>query len=1327
MTSRLISRSSLLALLALALLPVPNVRAVDYTGGSVSALPVKDGVAPVIDGDLSDWDLSAQEPVYISSQTAEKMNAEWAVMYDKGALYLSARVTMPDRAYHNPANIQDGFWWADCLQVRLTSDPALGNPLDRARDEKSDRIASLSFWKNSETGESFLNVTFGTKLNLGKTFNPEGSKTVIKENGKSGYVMESRIPWSALNVPGGINPFKPGESGAFFAETLWIGGDPARVAMCYTKNVGTFGFSRPDAWGRLVFAAESPGKRVRPTMEEMVAEAKAGISTGTTTVGVPIEVTVPDDNLKVSVNIFDENGGVIRELIGGEPHPKGSLTVRWDGRDAFGNPMKPGNYRWGAYFHHGLKAEFQGSVGVSGNPSYNTMDGKGAWGGDHTNPIDAAADADSLYLLWPVSEAGKALVKTDLKGNVLWRKNPFVGGGFGPFYAVATEGKNIFLIRGDKKGSYLVRVDSATGALLTWPEGGASEILVCSGQSPVVPTESTPSVVAYGAGGKDAAAPEGSSRGPDSAGLAVRGGKVYVSSYSLGKIFIVDAETGSPLGELACPGVRGISFDAAGNLLAVSYLPEKSQVVRFSGGAGEAQPAITSGLEMPYDVAATPDGHVFVSDLGKSQQVKEFDAQGRLVKALGEKGGRPWQGRFAPEKKAFLVPAGLAVDANGDLIVAESSPPKAISRVRIADGAILNRWYGPGVYWNSTWPMPEDPGNVFYTLNDAIGRGHVAGVDKTGVPDAYWQPDRAGFPQVKIETGIPQPEAVSAGNKRLYLVRDTIEHAVMVFEKDETLRPVATWTPRRDKNAKRNFLDIWIDLNGDGKVQKNEETVMEKLADGSPLPEVADRTASMHMEPNGDLYFATQDNRILKIPAAGFGTNGLVKWNVASAKLAVPEVMPGMARMNTTYREGLLGTRLDKAGNIYTVFNTKLPGKGGPNDFATPEVAARKLEGTGHTARFNIVKFAKFSPAGKLLWMAGRKATAGAKPGEMYHFWNIAGLVNNDYVAGASEWGVISFYTQDGFFIDAIMSNPGDVAMPGPYTFSGETSGGQVAYFPKTGQVWAYTSGMAYTVEGFKNGKVEGESRASGTVKLDQVYAQEDGATAAAPMSVVVIKGNPMADPQALAGVPVSVVRKNDKPLASVQIGYDPQFLYARMEVVDPSPLENGATPDEQTTVFKHGDTAGLVLGPVRASGDPGDGDIRFMAVKIQGQPKLIAMKPVTKGDKKPFEYSTPAGGRRTFEFVGEVPGAQIDMKASADGYVATFAVPRSFLEFPLEPGTALRGDIEIRTSGGGQRGLQTVGRNYLFTPQTSETSMVDDTPTEARMYPAYWGKVDIR
>lgn len=1347
-TAPSLSRFAGLALALFLLALSPASRAVDLTNGTMTAVPVKDGKAPAIDGNLSDWDLSAQEPVYISAQTADTMNAEWAVMYDDDALYLSAKVTMPGRGIYNPYNPQDGFWWGDILQVRMSSDPALPYPLDRNRDKDSTRVLHLSFWQNHLTGKSFVNINRGTNLKNGETTMPPGAEVSIKDNGKTGYVMEARLPWSALDVPGGKNPFKAGEATAFTAETLWIGGDKARVLMCYRRNPGVFAFHSPDAWGKLSFAAQSLGKRVRPTMEQVVAGAKAAANVEIPKVGVPFEVVVPDDGLKVSINILDADGGVVREVMGGEPHPKGKLEVRWDGRDAFGKPLAPGAYKWGAYFHKPLVADYQGGVGSSGDPYYQTLDGKGGWGGDHSDPIDAASDAESLYLLWPVGEAGQPLVKTDLDGKVIWRVKPFVGGGYGPFYSVATDGKYVFLARGSDQDSLmpdltmgattanLCRSDAKTGALLTWGEGGPAEVPIFKAGFQLVPKDSTPLGVDAKKGAQ--AYPEGMVRQPDCVGLDARDGKVYMSSYGLNKIFIVDAETGKTTGELDCPAPRGLSLDAAGDLFAVSFIPGKTaQVVRFEKAAGAATSVITSGLEAPFDVAVSKDGKLAVSDLGKSQQVKIFNAGGKLLKAIGSKGGRPWQGKYDPAAMSFLNPAGLTIDSKEALVISESSTPKVFSRVSLSDGKLLNRWYGPGVYWNATWPMPDNPRNIFYLTSEdeakgSVARADLAGVGKTGAPNAYWSLKNAGYDQVgSVADGIPQPEVLKAANGQTYFVKDTRKHPICLL-KGDIMRPVATWegiSAREKSNTlKRPLINVWIDRNGDGKVQENERTQWADLADGKPVPEISACTSSLHMEPNGDLYFTTQNNAILKVPAKGFAKDGRADWDLSKASLVVPQVAPGLDRMSTTYREGLLGVRLDKKGNIYTLFNTKLKGGTGAFDYPDAAAATRMCEGMGHTSRFNVVKFAKFSPEGKPLWFAGRKATAGAAPGEMYHFWNMAGLVNDNYIVGGSEWGQIYFYTTDGFFVDALMNNPGDVTPAGPYTFGGETSGGRVAYFPESGELWAYSTGMAYKVKGFSNGAVEGESRASGTVQLDKTYAlpTDVAAAAADPIRILQIAGNPMDGESSWKDIPASVLSKGGKPLARAQIGYDKTFLYARIAVTDDSPLENSAT-DEQL-VFKHGDTAGIVLGPDR-KGDAkvGPGDVRFMAAMVGGKPKLIAMKAVTQGGKKPFEYFTPAAGKRVFEFVGEVPGGEVKLDKSGDGYTATFAVPLSFLEFPLAPGSALKGDMEVRLSGAGQRGLQATSRNYLFTPSQPETTMTDDVPTEARMYPEYWGPVEVK
>lgn len=1295
-----------------------NVCAADFTYGLSKAVPVKNGKAPTIDGRLDDWDLSFMEPAYGTEQTADKKNMEWAVMYDDDALYLAAKISLPGRPYKNDATAIEGYWWGDCLQFRLSSDPSLPNPIQKDGSRTNDRVAHIGIWKNTNTEECFIHLAYGTYLDLGSDVNPVGSKVAILTDATSGYTIEVKLPWTSLHVPGGKNPFMSGDKTAFIVEPKWSDlGFPA----CFRVNPGTFSFLNPQTWGQLEFCATSPRVRQRPTMEKVLAEVKTKNSQ-VVAVGVPIEIPVSENNMEISVNIVDEAGKVIRELAGGETCSKGTYTTYWDGYDAWRKPVKPGKYKWGAYIHKGLEAEFEGSVGTSGNPTYPTPDGKGGWGSDHANPVDCASDLTGMYFLWIGAESGKAVVKIDYNGNVLWRKTPFVKGGFGPHYAIASDGKYVYVTFGeDKVGkspievqhkTYLFRMDASTGSLIAWANGTAEAPLFSSEIEPL-PYILTPLDVQLN--NKLGKHETGMVYNPDCMGMAVNNGKVYMSSYGNGKIFVFDSETAEKKGELYCPGVRGINFDPSGNLYAVSFvMGKKPQVLLFEQGAGNGKIVVSDKMEAPYDIAADANGRIVVSDAGQSQQVKVFNAKGKLLLTIGNAGGRAWQGKY--DQAALLNPSGISIDKNGNLLVVESSIPKVISQFNVTDGKLLNRWYGQGVYWQSTWPMPDDPKNVFYMLPEGIGRAHVQGSTEVGVPDSYWNLNHTPYSFVgNLESLIPHPEIVKASNGNLYLVKDTKTQAVMLLEND-LLRPVSTW----NWLEKEHCLEAWIDGDGDGLKQENEIHRIDHTAEGKEIPKLAQLTSSFHMESNGDLYFITQGNSILKVSCKKFLSNGLIEWDIENATFAISEVLPGVRTLATGWRQGILGVRLDSQKNLYTVFNTKADGNGGTYDYPTEKVAKNMLEGLSHASEFNVVKFAKYDPQGNLIWMAGRKATAGAKAGEMYHFWNLAGLVNDKYIAGGSEMGTIYLYTHDGFFVDALMNNPADSPPPGPYTFWDETSGGRVQYFPGQDELWAYSTGRTFRVKGFSGGKVEGEQRLYGTTTIDKTYEKEEYIEADRSMKFSTVKSNPLANKQIWNEVSISTI----KEIAKVQLAYDAKNLYVRMEIKDASPMENVA--DQVQMAFRGGDIAGILLGPNREAESPEQGDIRIVAAMINGAPKLIAMKYKTAGKKVPCEYFTPAGGRVVFEFVGEVTGGQLTMEKTATGYIVTFSVPISFLEFGWKKRADIRGDIDIRLSGMGQQGPQTVSRNYLFTPTSSATTMTSDVPTEAKLYPQYWRSIKI-
>lgn len=1300
-----------------------NVQATDFTKGLTKAVPVKNGKVPLIDGKLDDWDLSYMEPAYGTEQSAEKKNLEWAVMYDNDALYFAAKMSLPGRPYSNTSSAMEGYWWGDCIQFRLSSDPNLPYPIQRDESKKSDRIVHVGVWKNTDTGECFVHQAYGTYLNLGTDINPNGAEAALLTEGTSYFTVEVKLPWSVLHVPGGVNPFNPGDKTAFIVEPKWSDlGFPAG----YSVNPGTFAFQRPQTWGQLEFCATSPGVRQRPTIKDILGEIKARNSQ-IAAVGVPINIEVPEDNMKISVNIIGEDGKIIRELAGGEKCSKGTYTTYWDGYDAWKRPVTPGQYKWGAYLHKGLQAEFQGSVGTSGNPTFPTVDGKGGWGGDHTNPVDCASDSSGLYFLWMGAESGKAVVKTDFQGNVLWRKTPFVKGGFGPHYAIASDGKYVYVTFGEDKvessqqkvlhNTYLFRMDAANGSLVSWPNNTA-QVLVFSSEIEPIHYSLTPIEVHLK--NMPEKADVGIVYNPDCMGIAVADGKVYMSSYGQGKILIFDAATAEKKGELECPGARGINFDLLGNLYAVSFiLGEKQKVLRFEQGTGKGRPIIPDNLEAPYDVAVDADGKIMVSDIGKAHQVKVFNSKGKLISAIGKAGGRAWQGKY--DQTGLLNPSGLSIDKNGNLLVVESSIPKVVSHFNVTNGKLINRWYGPGVYWLSTWPMPDDPGQVFYMINDGIGRARVNGIANVGTPDSYWTFNNSPFAFAgNLESLIPQPEVVKSSGGELYLIKDTRLHAVMLL-KNDLLRPVATW----DWLEKEQYLEAWIDRNGDGLKQENEIHKIDKTADGKRIPVLAEKTSSFHMEANGDLYFVTQENSILKIPCTKFLSNGLIEWDIQNATFAVSEVMPGVKNLHTNWRQGILGVRIDDQKNIYTVFNTKVAGTGNPYDYPTEEMATKMLQGLSHSSEFNVVKFAKYNSKGDLLWMAGHKATGGAREGEMYQFWNLAGLVNDKYIAGASEMGTIYFYTNDGFYVDALMNNPADSPLPGPYTFWDETSGGRVQYFPALDELWAYSTGRTFRIKGFSGGKVEGEQRLYGTVAIDKTYEKEESEMENRTMIFSEIKSNPISNTAVWNEISASTVTHAQNELAKVQLAYDTKNLYARMEITDASPMENVA--DQLQMAFRGGDVAGILLGPGRNSSTSGqEGNVRIIAAVLNGVPKLIAMKYKTSGKKMPFEYYTPAGGNVAFEYVGEVPEGQLKMEKTAGGYKVIFAVPLPFLEFEWKKGTTISGDIDIRLSGMGQQGQQTVSRNYLFTPQNSATTMTSDVPTEAKFYPEFWGVVKV-
>jgi len=312
----------------------------------------------------------------------------------------------------------------------------------------------------------------------------------------------------------------------------------------------------------------------------------------------------------------------------------------------------------------------------------------------------------------------------------------------------------------------------------------------------------------------------------------------------------------------------------------------------------------------------------------------------------------------------------------------------------------------------------------------------------------------------------------------------------------------------------------------------------------------------------------------------------------------------------------------------------------------------------------------------------------------------MAGLVGDGYVVMASEWGPFWLYTHDGFYAGQLFDSPG---LPGrgiPYRFGGEDFSGHIRYFPKRDEVWAYNAGHTYRVRGFKDGRIRGERRFSGTVRLERVKPLEEDAVSVREVESGKVVS--FADDQVRLRI---VRREND--------------LECLFDVKDETPLVNVARTEDR--IFKGGDAVGIELGPLDGKGL--EGCVRILAAKTDGRVRVVGMKPETVGERRPQSYSTPSGGDVSFAWVGEVPGAEAVAERHKDGtgYRLRFRVPYEFLEFEVRKGPCAV-EAEVLFSGEGGRGMGVGRRAYLCHPVDVKTTMTDDTPTEARLYREGWG-----
>ncbi len=1329
-----------LFMISVFLLTITVALSVDEMGATMTAVPVPKGVTVKIDGDLADWDLSAQEWVAVSPEIADRFSGNIAVMYDDNAVYLAVDSTTGGGPMINFNKPNERPWQGHSIEIRFIASPDAPYPFS-AKEPVTEAhpnqkyypfCKTLRIYKETVSQTPYFVIQHGPPYNgMRDDVNPADVTLSFKENrANDRYVMEARVPWSRLGVTSGKNPFKPGDKMTSFWTILW---PQMRAEFLCSSPMGGFGWAwhRMNGWGQIKFSGENNITKRHGNMQEYLIKQDAGKDKGT-----PFEINLPTA-MKTSVSIVDKDGNMVRELIGGEPRTAGKNTVYWDGYDWLGNPMPTGDYKWKAYASPGLKPVFMGAAGTSGTPAWNTADGKGGWGGDHGQPIDVASDETGTYFLWDNNEAAKAFVKVGYDDKNSWRNNAFIEGGFGPYSACATNGKYFYVIWGGTKKTYMSRFNCANG--LAEPFSADNPYILVNNceldKNPVsgnysFDTETYPR--------------------PETIGLAATATEVYATAFSKHKIYVYDAITGEKLRELDCAWPRGICADKNGDIYAISSNPGSygNCIKRFTHGKGTATNAILLvGPTAPWDIAMDKTGHIFVTDSGLGNQIWVYEKcpqysvpwagnfTVRHIGWIGKPGGRASYGTY--DKNAMLHPTGITVDAKDRVIVAQNSIPAVFQRFEAKTYAVEKEWFGEISYGPPSWPSAKDPLSVYALYKEGkIIRATLKGDGSNGPITAYWDLTKMGLPAPFNNVGGGYTGMANVivphGFEYMFHTSSNSTGTFPIFRVDgDTLTPAAyvRATGYYPGFLNEQFgLELWSDKNHNGKIDETEIIRTTELA-GQKLTDGFIAMASFWMNAKCDIFIAHTSNRIFRIPAKSVDRKGAITWDLSKANIIADGVLPRTNRANTSPRGGILGFADDRYGNLFTCFNI---GRYSDFKYASKEWSDAMTPGQGHTGNIFVIKIEKFTANGKLQWMAGRKATGTAKPGEMYHTWIFAGIAGNGYPAVASEWTPVSFYTPDGFFVDTLLGDPNRGGEPDEYNIGGgENFTGRVTWFADRGECYLYSGNChpnVYRIDGFdKNGNIKGETRFEGTMKLTR-YANPfpQVADVVKPPVNIIRLNNPILSKK-WGDKSVIMTGNNGEELAKIYVGYDNLNLYARFEVNDNTPMDNKA--DDVKLAFKWGDAVGISLGKTGKNEKPQIGNIRLLATEFKGKPVVIAMIPESTTMKLPTPYFTPAGGTWNFAYVGILDAASVRFtKQPNNSYIAEMQVPLSVLEgLSFKSGDKLSFEAEVLLSGYGLRGFQTMSRNHLFTPRSFvPAKMVDDVPTEARLYPAQWGEAII-
>ena len=1256
---------------------------------NIRILPAPASMA--IDGKANDWDLSGGVFVCGDVENLRDQMGVWIhAMYNAENLYVLARWLDETPLSHPGLVAGDVGWGGDSLQLRIIADPDRKDPRSKMGELP---VCWVTAWRDRD-GKDVIDLAFPRKQEAGGDFNVKDAKTLggqqafaVNADGK-GYVQEIALPWKTL-IDGGIVP-KAGGRIVFSVEPNFNTSAGFRITLKDIFRPGVspdrvFAFQAFGCWGIGTFA---PTGKVEPQKLQLADRREFAVTMRDGRPAIDwtglfeakkmegfakIALDMPEDGY-VSLNIKNAEGRVVRQLLTADFLTRGTHELLWDGLTNKshlkpGEVVEPGSYTWDAIHHKGIGLRLVGWADNAGKTPFDSPGGN--WGGDHGDPCAVTTDGQSMVLGWTGSEAGQAVVCTDLEGNVKWRHKR---GGFGGASHIAVADGIVYVNDNQLNESVIYRVDAKKGDYSPWKGKDTASL----------PIE------------------------PGLAGLDVIGGKLYLATKD--GVRVLDATTGDEVAKIAVKDAGDLEAGPDGGVFMISG---GSSVLRLAAD-GTAKPVVT-GLQAAKAIAIGADGAIHVAVGDPDNVVKVFDAAGKPLRTIGKQGGRPLLGPWDTSGMRFV--SGLRLDSKGVLWAAELDHwPKRFSCWTATDGVFVREFFGATSYGALGGAIsPVDPLTLVgsgceWQLDKETGRASCVGVFcREGMSNSRFGRSRDGRLYVAVATGWIHGAPPVLLYERLgpgrYKLRTRFE--AFAEKKNSEGFPV----------GKLTGMKIWSDANDDEREQPEES----RDYPGDPGGWIT----GWYMPMTPDLTFY---GTMLQLAVTGYTPCGAPQYDPSTArKLPVPADIATRGSMGAQRGCGSAdGTAMlfnGKYGEAHADFACYDITSGQlrwtyPNNYVG-------VHGGHHAppASVGMIRGAyDILGTGTLPDPIGDIFVIGTDKGE-WHVLTAAG----HYLTRLFEADPLKIRWPQSAVPGAIMDNV-------PPGMGAEDFGGSIAVTDK-GELYLQAGKTAYinmkvvgldTVKRLPGGSLavsQADLATARQIREKMLQQSVGAAVATARKKTVAFTGDLRKDfdeKQPLA------FQKTAADRVEAAIAYDDTHLYLGWAVNDATPWINGA--GDPAEMFGGGDTVDFQLGTDakadRKRSKPVLGDLRLSIGRHGGKPVAVLYRPVAaeKAERKYFSGTVKEG--YVIESVKVLDNVKVEVKADekAKRYVVEAAVPLA--DLGLRPAADLTLSGDFGATFGDQAGKDTVLRSHW---SNQATGIVADEVWELVPQPQNWGQITFQ